>query len=195
MMAITNSFRNAVATGDIRGIRIMMKDSLLVDPTFTEFAEMGSLTQSILGLYDPHDGREFESDKSAWNDDYMNKLMVQVVGNFSHERITHLEDVVRYLRPVATRPQTSVSSDEYARRKSSNRPEHTPSLSYHEQKRQDERNGRIIHRSKKIAVSAAAGGVAGGAVAAVAGSSLIVGAALGAVVVGTVVAIVTSEGQ
>ncbi len=39
-MAITNFFRNAVSKGDIRGIRIMMKDSMLIDPTFAEFNEI-----------------------------------------------------------------------------------------------------------------------------------------------------------
>ena len=33
-MALTKAFTDAVASGDIRGIRIMMKDSLLVDLTF-----------------------------------------------------------------------------------------------------------------------------------------------------------------
>jgi hypothetical protein len=109
-MAITNSFRNAVSKGDIRGIRIMMKDSMLVDPTFAEFNEMSRLARGVRGLYDSHDGRALKSDKSAWNDDYMDKLMVQVVGNFSHERLAHLKNVVKYLRPVAAGTKAPNSS-------------------------------------------------------------------------------------
>ena len=55
---------------------------------------------NLAGLYDPHDGKQFTEDSSKWNDDYMNKLMVEVVLNFSHERVDHLKDVVHYLRPV-----------------------------------------------------------------------------------------------
>lgn len=101
-MAITNAFINAVAAGNVRGIRIMMKDSLLVDPTFAEFNQMEQYARNINGLYDEHDGRELKEDEASWNDDYMNKLMVQVVGNFSHKRISRLKEIVRHLRPVAS---------------------------------------------------------------------------------------------
>ena len=81
IVAITNAFINAVEAGNVRSIRIMMKDSLLVDPTFAEFNQMEQYARNINGLYDEHDGRELKEDKTSWNDDYMNKLMVQVVGN------------------------------------------------------------------------------------------------------------------
>ena len=106
-MAITDAFRKAVSAGDIRYIRIMMKDSLLGDVTFNEFDEMDKLARTVPGLYDDeHDGRGFEEDRSKWNDGYMNTLMVEVIDNFSIERVEHLKDVVRYLRPV-TRPSVS----------------------------------------------------------------------------------------
>jgi hypothetical protein len=90
--------RKAIAANDVCEIRLMMRDSLRFDPTFAEFDEMNRLAESVNGLYDIHDGSKFNDDKSAWNDDYMNKLMVQVVGNFSHERMEHLKDVVKHLR-------------------------------------------------------------------------------------------------
>ena len=36
-MAVTNVFREAVASNSVRKVRIMMEDSLLVDPTFMKF--------------------------------------------------------------------------------------------------------------------------------------------------------------
>ena len=36
-MSLTNTFKEAVKSGNIQRIRIMMKNSLLVDPTFREF--------------------------------------------------------------------------------------------------------------------------------------------------------------
>jgi hypothetical protein len=105
IMTVAESINNAISKGDIKSIRIMMKNSLLVDPTFVEFKEMEKLTQNVSGLYDAHDGRELNDDKSAWNDDYMNKLMVQVIRNFSHERLDHLKEVVKYLRPTRVKPK------------------------------------------------------------------------------------------
>jgi hypothetical protein len=92
-------FLIAIQNKDIRLIRIMMKDSMLVDPTFNEFNRMTQRVKDIPGMYDDHDGREFENDKSKWDDDYVAREMVRVVSNFSHERLKHLKEVVRYLHP------------------------------------------------------------------------------------------------
>ena len=114
-MALTNAFREAVKTGNVRRIRIMMKDSLLTDPTFQHLKEMEQAASSIQGLYDPHDGKEFEQNVQKWNDDYMNRQMVRVVSNFSHERIAHLKEVVRYLRPVSETAKKSSQEMEITR--------------------------------------------------------------------------------
>ena len=62
-------------------------------------------------------------------------------------------------------------------------------LSYQEQKRQDQQEGRII----KIVSGAAVGGVAGGVISGVTGGSVIAGAVVGAVVVGGVVVLATKQ--
>ena len=93
-MALTNAFYEAVRTSNIRSIRIMMKDSLLVDPSFAEFSEMEKAAAAVEGLYDVHDNRPFDEDPNHWNDAYMNRIMVQLVTNFSHERINHAKAVV-----------------------------------------------------------------------------------------------------
>jgi hypothetical protein len=168
-MVITNAFRNAVSTGDVRGIRIMMKDSLLVDPSFTEFNEMNRIAGSVTGLYDVHDGSELNGDKSAWNDDYMNKMMVQVVNNFSHERVDHLKEIVKQLRPPSSHSQQTTSTHQR--------------MDY---------GSTYNNRNIKIAAGAAGGGIAGGVIAGIAGGSVIIGAVIGAVAVGAVVAVVTN---
>ena len=100
-MPLTNAFHRAVESNNVLRIRIMMEDSLLVDPSFKEFNEMKKAAAGVKGLWDEHDGgKEFITDKSKWNDDYMGEVMVKVVSNFSHERINHLKEVVRYLRPT-----------------------------------------------------------------------------------------------
>ncbi|MDR1320698.1 MAG: hypothetical protein LBK56_04640 [Gracilibacteraceae bacterium] len=195
-MAVTNAFRNAVSAGNVMGIHIMMKDSLLVDPTFAEFDEMSRLA-AVSGLYDQHDGRELKSDKSEWNDDYMDKLMVQVVGNFSPERLDHLKEVVRYLRPVDPARANTAPPDGKppgGKRSGLDTPGEEPGRSYQEQKRYDQRHG--SYRGAKIGVGAAAGAIAGGVIAVCVASAAAVpiGAATGAVVGGVAVAVATQGG-
>ena len=78
-----------------------MKDSLLVDPTYEQFDEMSRLVKGDKGLYVPFDNdMPIEKDESKWTNDYMDKEMVRVVRNFSHERLNHLKKVVRKLHPA-----------------------------------------------------------------------------------------------
>lgn len=97
-MVITEEFNKAIADKDIRMIRIMLKDSLVVDPTLTEFNMMTSIAEKRLeGLYDDHDGEKLNFDTSTWNKDYMDTQMFQVVYNFSKERLKLLKSICQYL--------------------------------------------------------------------------------------------------
>lgn len=185
-MALTNAFKEAVNSSDVRLIRIMMKDSLLVDPTFREFKEMENAVASVKGLYDIHDGKEFEVNKENWDDDYMDKQMVQVVSNFSHERIDHIKDVVRYLRPV---DKITPSHNET---RNSNSKNIKTTISYKEQKRRDQESGRYL--GAKIATGAVAGAVVGSVVGSAVGVTVATGAVAGAVVGGVAVSIVSNGG-
>ena len=83
-MAITEEFDKAITAKDIRMIRIMLKDSLVVDPTLAEFNAMTSIAEKRLeGLYDDHDGEKLSFDTFTWNKNYMDTQMLQVVYNFS----------------------------------------------------------------------------------------------------------------
>ncbi len=115
-MSLTGAFYEAIQSGNVVRVRIMMKNSLLSDPSFAEFAEMERAAASMAGLYDQYDGGELISDKSQWTNSYMDKLMVKLISNFSPERISHLKEVVRYLVPV---PERTAQSHDY----SSNRDE------------------------------------------------------------------------
>ncbi|MCG4650750.1 hypothetical protein L0P02_12320, partial [Bifidobacterium longum] len=61
-MKIGNNFRQAVEENNVSKIRIMMKDSLLVDPSFKEFDEMDRLASTVNGLYDKHDEKVLKED-------------------------------------------------------------------------------------------------------------------------------------
>ena len=97
-MAVTEEFRQAVEDKKIIRVRIMLKDSMLVDPTMLQFDEMISFALPLLdNLYDEHDDEILEYDKMQWNENYLNKEMVTVVNNFSKDRIELLRNIVKYL--------------------------------------------------------------------------------------------------
>lgn len=181
-MSVTNEFKKAVVDKNVDVLHIMMSNSLLCDPTFEEFDEMEKLAKDVPGLYVEYDGRPLENDSGKWNDNYIHRLDAELVLNFSHERIAHIKKVIQYLRPIkATKmPKSNKQNEKIYNQKK---------LSYQEQKRQDQQEGRII----KIVSGAAVGGVAGGVISGVAGGSVIAGAVVGAVVVGGVVALATKQ--
>lgn len=181
-MALTNAFYEAVQSGNIRRVRIMMQDSLLVDPTFVEFNAMEKAASSMAGFYDEHDGKELIEDRSLWNDDYMDKVMVKILSNFSHERIEHLKEVVRYLRPVAKRvapKQEPANLHNY---------EYTHQDSYEEEKRRCQKSGDYL--GAKIGAGAVVGAAVGGVIASLTGAP--VAGVIGGIVAGTVVGGVTT---
>ena len=186
-MSLTNTFKEAVKSGNIQRIRIMMKNSLLVDPTFREFKEMANAAATVKGLYDIHDGKEFEVNKENWDDSYMNKQMVQLVNNFSYERISHIKDIVSYLRPVDKNIQYN---NQKINHNSKNK---KTSISYIEQKHRDQQSGYYL--GSKVATGAVAGAVVGGVVASAIGATVVTGAVAGAVVGGVAVSIVSNGGK
>lgn len=178
---LSKAFYDAVESNEVRMIRIMMKDSLLLDLSFKQFDEMESIASKKFSLYEPHDGRELIWNKSQWNDDYMNKLKVQVISNFSHERVDLLKAVIRYLRPLNT-----VNENTSNKKSVTNR-----ARSYQEQKKIDQKKGN--YREAKIASGVVVGAVVGGTIAAATSVTVLSGAAVGAVVGGTVAAVATND--
>ena len=95
---ISKSFYENIEDGNTYLVRLEMASSIIEDPTFKTFREMEQITKNMKDLYDEHNGEDFNLDKSTWNDDYLILIRTKVVRNFSHERLNHLMDVVKYLR-------------------------------------------------------------------------------------------------
>lgn len=108
---VSQEFNTAVKTGNLLRVRIMLKDSLIVDPTFNQFNEMFAYArQALTELLVPFDNGDLEVDRRKWNTDLMNTELVEVVNNFSETRITHLKDVIGVvladkIKSAKTRPQ------------------------------------------------------------------------------------------
>jgi len=100
---ISPEFKAAVSEGNLLRVRIMLKDSFVIDSTFMQFHEMLSYAAHHLpNLMVPYDGGSLEDDPLKWNLDTMNGELVQLVTNFSEVRINHLKKVVsKVLNPEA----------------------------------------------------------------------------------------------
>lgn len=203
-MTLTNTFYDAVSSGKLRRVRIMMKDSLLNDPSFTEFNEMLNAARNMKELYDDHDGRVLNYEKSSWTDHYMNELMVQVVGNFSRDRIDLLKKVVRHNRSVAISSQgASRASEQFGaaygsglqKLGSGNQTTSTKQGAGGGQGNHSPWGYSYSNRSAKVACGAIAGAAVGGAIAAAASVAIVGGAVAGAVIGGVTVAIATNGEQ
>jgi hypothetical protein len=97
-MVLTNEFIEAVENKKKTRVRIMLKDTLLVDPSFRVFNEMLEYAEChILDLYDKHNEEELNNNSLLWDEDYMNQQMVAVVSNFSKERVDLLKKIVTKL--------------------------------------------------------------------------------------------------
>lgn len=110
-MAVSQEFQAALDNIEIRLVRIMLKNSLMADPTFTEFSEMLKLAEeSLNSLYDEHDGEVLINDNSQWNKDYMDTQMVNVIRNFSRERIELLKNICAHLYGTEPKARPMVNS-------------------------------------------------------------------------------------
>lgn len=115
-MAITKEFADAVQAKKLLRIRIMMKDSLLVDPSAAQFDEMERYASSRVGnLYAEDDNAVLNFDVTAWNEDYLNQQMVAVVNSFTKKRVELLKRMVRYLykdRIISAEPKVTAEVSE-----------------------------------------------------------------------------------
>ena len=119
---ITKAFEEAVKNKNISLVRIMMKDSLIVDPSLKTFNKMNTLASQIEGLYDDFDNRELRADESLWDSQYLDLLMVQLLRNFSREGIRHIKKIVKRIYrmevPNSKRYRAKVVSTKGSSRKS-----------------------------------------------------------------------------
>lgn len=116
-MSISQEFRNAVEDKNNLLVRIMLKDNMVLDPSMKEFNEMILYAENnIEDLYDEHDGEIFSNNKEDWTKEYMDEQMVNVIINFSKERIELLKKVCRYLYSDRIKKhQNEVVSEEKAK--------------------------------------------------------------------------------
>lgn len=96
-MALTQEFISAVSQGNLLRVKIMLKDSLLVDTSFEQFNEMIAYTRSRsldIWISDNDDDEVFSN-----SPDDLNAILAGLVNNFSHRRVNHLKGMITLIYP------------------------------------------------------------------------------------------------
>lgn len=120
---VSPEFRATVSEGNLLRTRIMLKDSFVLDPTFAQFEEMLDYAKPYFpDLFDPFDGEILEDDSSKWDEALMNKELVQLISNFSKERVDHLKMVVAKVLEAEAAQARFRSSEQYSQQYNSARP-------------------------------------------------------------------------
>lgn len=108
---LSTEFNSTVKNGNLLRVRIMLKDSLIVDPTFSQFNIMLAYARRELpNLLVPYDGGMLENDRTKWSTDLMNTELVEIVNNFSDVRINHLKKVINVVLADNIKKTTMTSS-------------------------------------------------------------------------------------
>lgn len=96
-MALTREFREAVSQGNLLRVKIMLKDSLLVDTSFNQFNEMLNYAEQELGGIWVSD--EEDNDVFSQSPEELNTILAGLVNNFSKRRVIHLKEMINKLYP------------------------------------------------------------------------------------------------
>lgn len=109
---ISAEFEKAVADKNILRVRIMLKDAMLADFSMKQFNERFRYAKNkIPNLLVEYDGGELENDRSQWTQQLLNLEQVQLINNFSLQRIAHFKQIIQTLyadeiKVKQSKPQT-----------------------------------------------------------------------------------------
>lgn len=94
-MAISSEFSQAVQEKNTLRVRIMLKDSLLVDKSFALFSELLRYAeeQEITVWMIPDEPLEQES--KPWSIDTMNYELTALVNDFTREHVNYVKQIIR----------------------------------------------------------------------------------------------------
>ncbi len=181
-MSISKELMEAVNNKDVVMARIILKNNMLLDPSFSLYEETSAYVQrSLTDLFDTHDGETFSSDFSSWTKDYLDGLMVDLMSNFSRERVTHIRKVCGHIYGATQRTQngrTETSS------RSSSQTNHNTNRSHDYS--YSSNNKKSTSYNKPIGIGLAVGGAAAVVAGVVVSKPLIIGAGVVAAIAGGV---------
>ncbi len=95
---IHDEVKKRVDNKDIRGLQYVFVDCLDVDPTFEKYEEdYAYCCKNAPEMFDEHEELKtpLTNDQGSWNDDYWNKLKIDLLKNFSKKRFEHMRKVAQ----------------------------------------------------------------------------------------------------
>lgn len=123
---ITDVFKKAVEDKNIQRVRMLLKNSLTTDLTFNQFQEMlDYCIHRLPEIIEKHDGERFDMNKTNWNKTYASNLKVDLMDNFSIERIAHIKEVQKYVY------KDKILENQQNKQKSTNHQNSRPSTGTH----------------------------------------------------------------
>ena len=109
-------FKEALTKNDILKIRLMMKNSLLYDPSFKSFDEMERLAEKYkVNIWQDSSVEVLEKRDKPWTIDDVNYELTAIVNHFTKERIAYLKNLIIevYYRDVNINKKTSSHNKKY----------------------------------------------------------------------------------
>lgn len=104
-------FYAVLKSGNLIRARIILKDALIVDMSFQTFDALLAQAKKVCpNIVVPYDGGELEEDRSKWDRNGMDMELVEIVNNFSEERIRHLKRVIRVVMADKIKTQSPNAS-------------------------------------------------------------------------------------
>lgn len=93
-MAVSKEFAQAVLEKNYLRVRIMLKDSLLIDKSFKLFSEMQSYSsaQGVDPWVDPD--IPLEKAEKPWTEDTMNYELTALVNDFTKEHVVYVKEII-----------------------------------------------------------------------------------------------------
>ncbi len=99
-MVVSNEFKEVVQEKDILKVRIMLKDSLLIDRSFTTFEELVNYAQKLgLDVWVDSSDDSIEKVKRPWTVDLMNDELTLLISDFTKERVDYIKQIIREIYP------------------------------------------------------------------------------------------------
>lgn len=88
-------FKEELRKNNILKIRLMMKNSLLYDPSFKTFNEMEKLAEEYkVNIWQDSSCEDFIKQKQSWTMDDVNYELTAIVSDFTKERIAYLKKLI-----------------------------------------------------------------------------------------------------
>lgn len=94
---ITYEFSEAVKSKNILMIRIMLKDSLLIDKSFSMFEEMRKYAESNGVNFWMEEIGELEMAEKPWTIDLMNYELVALINDFTKRHLRYVIAIIEYI--------------------------------------------------------------------------------------------------